>query len=142
VASLATGVFVTFDPGPLVADIPRDRLMAVLERANVVSLNERERSLVGDIDVELVVLRQGPQGATILPRGEQPLHVDAERLEHVVDTSGAGDVHMGAMLAGLAQGLAWPEAIRLANEAAAFAIVRRGPAAGPTMAELEEFRLR
>jgi sugar/nucleoside kinase (ribokinase family) len=141
VASLAAELFVAFDPGPLVGDIPRPRLQAILERANAVSLNEREGDLLGDIDADVVVLRQGERGATIHPRGEQPIHVDAVRLEHVVDTSGAGDVHMGAMLAGLAQGLAWPGAVRLANRAAAFAIARRGPAAGPTVAELEEFRL-
>jgi sugar/nucleoside kinase (ribokinase family) len=141
VSSVATELFVAFDPGPLVADIPRNRLMAVLGRADVLSLNERESSLLGNVDAELVVLRQGAGGATILPRGQEPIHVDAVRLAEVVDTSGAGDVHMGAMLAGLAQGLAWPDAVRLANRAAAFAIARRGPATGPTTAELEEFRV-
>jgi ribokinase len=141
VASLARGLFVAFDPGPLVADIPRSRLTAVLERADAVSLNERESNLLGDIDAEMLVLRQGAGGATIRPRGQEPVHVDAVHLAEVVDTSGAGDVHMGAMLAGLAQGLGWPEAVRLANRAAAFAIARRGPAAGPTQAELEDFRV-
>jgi sugar/nucleoside kinase (ribokinase family) len=141
VASLTAELFVAFDPGPLVADIPRGLLQAILERANAVSLNARESDLLGDIDVEVVVVRQGVGGATINPRGERPIHVDAVRVENAVDTSGAGDVHMGAMLAGLAQGLAWPGAVRLANQAAAFAIARRGPAAGPTVVELEEFRV-
>jgi sugar/nucleoside kinase (ribokinase family) len=139
VASLAPELFVAFDPGPLVADIPRGRLQAILERATAVSLNEREEGLLHEIGAEIVVLRQGARGATFLPRGGEPIHVDAVRLKHVVDTSGAGDVHVGAMLAGLAQGLPWPDAVRLANQAAAFAIARRGPATGPTMAELEEF---
>jgi len=141
VASLAADLFVAFDPGPLAGDIPRPRLQAIIERANAVSLNDREGDLLGEIDAEVVVLRQGAGGATIHPRGERPIHVDAVRLEHVVDTSGAGDVHVGAMLAGLAQGRAWPDAVRLANRAAAFAIARHGPGAGPTVAELEEFRL-
>jgi sugar/nucleoside kinase (ribokinase family) len=138
---LTAELFVAFDPGPLVADIPRGLLQAILERANAVSLNARESDLLGDIDVEVIMVRQGAGGATINPRGERPIHVDAVRVENAVDTSGAGDVHMGAMLAGLAQGLAWPGAVRLANQAAAFAIARRGPAAGPTVVELEEFRV-
>ena len=139
VAGLAAGLLVVFDPGPLVADIPADRLRGVLQRANVVSLNERESTSLGEIDVETVVLRQGSDGATIRRRGEPPAPVQAVRLESVADTSGAGDVHVGANLAGLARGLSWPDAVLLANRAAAYAVSRRGPASGPTDAELEDF---
>jgi sugar/nucleoside kinase (ribokinase family) len=56
-----------------------------------------------------------------------------------VDTSGAGDVHVGATIAALARGVGWPDAILLANRAAAYAVSRPGPAAGPTTKQLEEF---
>jgi ribokinase len=140
VAGLAGGLLVVFDPGPLVADIPPDRLGAVLRRADVVSLNERESKALGEIDVETIVLRQGGDGATVRRRGQPPVRLEALRLESVADTSGAGDVHVGANLAGLARGLGWTDAVQLANRAAAYAVSRRGPASGPTSAELENFQ--
>jgi sugar/nucleoside kinase (ribokinase family) len=57
----------------------------------------------------------------------------------VIDSTGAGDVHVGALLAGLARGLALPEATLFANRAAAYAVGQRGPAAGPTEKQLKEF---
>ena len=57
----------------------------------------------------------------------------------VVDTNGAGDTHTGAFLAALASGASWSEAVRRANGAAALSVTRRGPATGPTVAELELF---
>lgn len=139
VAGLPRGCFVAFDPGPLVADIPSDRLRPVLERADVVSLNERESKALGEIPVATVVIRQGADGAMLYRPGQAPAHIEAVRLASVVDTSGAGDVHVGANLAGLAMGMSWPEAVLLANRAAAYAVSRPGPASGPTTAELESF---
>jgi len=140
VAGLARGLLVVFDPGPLLSDIPPDRVRRILQRADVVSLNQRESERLGEVDVETVVHRQGAGGATVRRRGEPPVRVEAVRLESVADTSGAGDVHVGASLAGLARGLSWPDAVLLANRAAAYAVFRRGPASGPTDAELEDFR--
>ena len=139
VPGIPPDVFLAFDPGPLAGEIDRGLLQPLVERANLLSLNERESEALGHVDVETVVIRQGAAGATFQRRGEGPIHVDAVRLEKVADTSGAGDVHVGATLAGLARGLAWPEAVLLANRAAAFAVSRRGPASGPTDAELENF---
>jgi sugar/nucleoside kinase (ribokinase family) len=139
VRGLPGDLFVAFDPGPLVADVERRLLEPVLERANLVSLNERESKVLGEVDVETTVVRQGAGGATIHRRGQSAVRVDAVRLENVADTSGAGDVHVGANLAGLARGLSWPDAVLLANRAAAFAVSRRGPASGPTDEQLRNF---
>jgi len=139
VGTLAPDVFVAFDPGPLAADIETGLLRSVLARSAVVSLNERESEALGPIDAPTVVLRQGLRGATIRRRGEADVHVDAVALDIVADTSGAGDVHVGANLAALAMGLSWPDAVTLANRAAAYAVLRPGPASGPTTAELDNF---
>ncbi|MEP6759821.1 MAG: PfkB family carbohydrate kinase, partial [Sporichthyaceae bacterium] len=48
-----------------------------------------------------------------------------------VDTNGAGDVHVGAFLAALARGEDPVRAARSANEAAADAVTRLGPATAP-----------
>ncbi|MBI4941316.1 MAG: sugar kinase, partial [Actinobacteria bacterium] len=54
----------------------------------------------------------------------------------VVDTNGAGDVHTGALLAGLSRGLALPAAAALGNAAAAVSVTRAGANSGPTDADL------
>ncbi len=146
VAALRRGLVVVMDPGPLVADIKEDRLAAVLQRTDILSLNEREVAVLGGVDALMktirpdatVVVRQGARGATIHTAGSQPAAIPSVAVQ-AVDTSGAGDVHVGANLAGLARGLAWPEAVLFANRAAAYAVSRHGPAAGPTDRELTAF---
>ena len=108
---LPADVFVAFDPGPLAADIETGLLQSVLARAALVSLNERESEALGPIDAPTIVLRQGRRGATIHRRGEADVHVDAVPLGSIADTSGAGDVHVGANLAALAMGVSWPDAV-------------------------------
>ena len=146
-AALAPNLVVVLDPGPLVADIESSRLAAVLGRVDVLSLNKREleglgglRQVTGRVrPATTVILREGPDGATIHRAGSSPEQVPSVRVQ-AVDTSGAGDVHVGATLAGLARGMSWPDAVLFANRAAAYAVSRSGPAAGPTDAELEKFR--
>jgi len=139
VRGLPPDVLVAFDPGPLAADIEAGLLQSVFARAALVSLNERENEALGPIDAPTIVLREGPRGATIHRRGEPDVHVDAVAVDSVADTSGAGDVHVGATLAALAMGLSWPDAVLLANRAAAYSVSRAGPASGPTAAELDNF---
>jgi len=146
VATLASGLVVVLDPGPLVADIEAGRLATALRRVDILSLNRRELDALGGLKPVMslvrreatVVLREGPDGAAIHRAGSRPLTVPSVPVK-AVDTSGAGDVHVGANLAGLARGMTWPDAVRLANRAAAYAVSRPGPAAGPTDEELREF---
>lgn len=122
VENLPDSAFVAFDPGPLAAEIAPDRLAPVLARADLVSLNEREAGLLdlrGLRPDAVVVVRQGAQGATIHRAGAQPVLVPATPLSTVANTTGAGDTHVGANLAGLSRGLDWPEAVLFANRAAA-----------------------
>ena len=143
VAQLEPGVTVVLDPGPFAADIPAETLAAVLRRTGILSLNEREAKVLGAMALvganSTVIQRRGPGGATIHRAGAKPESIAAVPVPDPVDTSGAGDVHVGAMLAGLARGLDWSEAVLLANRAAAYAVSRRGPAAGPTDAQLQDF---
>jgi sugar/nucleoside kinase (ribokinase family) len=147
VATLRPDLMVVLDPGPIVGDIEAGRLAAVLHRVDILSLNQREADAIGGLDAVMrlirpaatVVLRLGARGATIHTATSEPLSIAPVEVA-AVDTSGAGDVHVGANLAGLARGLSWPDAVLFANRAAAFAVSRHGPAAGPTDQELEEFR--
>jgi len=122
VAALRREVFVAFDPGPLAGEIPRDRLEPVLERADLVSLNEREAGILGAEAIParaVVVVRRASRGATVRSPGAEDVDLPALKIDGASNTSGAGDTHVGATLAGLARGLSRPDAVLFANQAAA-----------------------
>jgi sugar/nucleoside kinase (ribokinase family) len=156
VDALAPGPLLALDPGPLVLDIPADRLARVLARTGLFTMNQREaRLLAGDsalVGVELLsavrrglslapdavlVVREGSAGcvATGGPRGSTVRTVEAPRVA-AVDTTGAGDTHTGVLLAALAQDVDLADALALATRAAAMSVTRLGPATAPTAAEL------
>ena len=161
VRSLPAGCRVVLDPGPMVADIPSDLLAQVLTRAQIVSLNRREAGLVGGVTSagddpvdqlwhaavrsawplapdRLLVIRDGARGCTASggELGAETLVVPAPVVQ-AVDTTGAGDIHTGVLMAGLLQGRSLLEAARRANVAAAFSVTVPGPAAAPTRSELD-----
>lgn len=146
VAGLRRGLLVVVDPGPLAADIDPERLSAVLTRTSVLTLNQREARALGGQDKvkrrlppeSTLIVRQGAAGVTVCAGDHEPFTVPSVKVT-AIDTSGAGDVHVGATIAALARGMGWPDAILLANRAAAYAVSRPGPAAGPTDRQLEEF---
>jgi sugar/nucleoside kinase (ribokinase family) len=142
---LPEDVVVVLDPGPLVADIPAGLLDTVLARLTWLSLSVREAALLtGETEAESVartvferaptlsglVVRDGPRGCDVYSRGGAAEHVGAPTVV-AVDTNGAGDVHVGAFLAALARGEDPVRAARSANEAAAVAVTRLGPATAP-----------
>jgi sugar/nucleoside kinase (ribokinase family) len=152
VAALPAGIVVAFDPGPLVADIATDLLEPVLARTDWLSLNRREAHLLtGSDDPPTasaalagrlapgagVVLRPGADGCLLRESDGAETPIPVPRVD-AVDTNGAGDVHVGAFLAALSGGLDPIAACRRANAAAAFAVARFGPAAAPTLAELDD----
>ena len=140
------------DPGPLVAEIPGERLERVLSRTDLVSLNAREMGLLtGATNLPgaasrlvprlapggWVVARAGAQGCWIASESQPPWHVPA-RPARALDTTGAGDAHVATLLARLAAGDDMRTAARVANIATSIAVERTGPATGPTTRELEE----
>jgi sugar/nucleoside kinase (ribokinase family) len=144
-------VAVIVDPGPLVAEIPRPVLDPVLARADWWSCNEREARLLTGLAEPAaaaaalaartgrtggVVVRTGPDGALLAAGDRTPVVVPTFPVA-VVDTNGAGDAHVGAFAAALAQGLDPVAAVRRANAAAALAVTRRGPATAPTADEVD-----
>lgn len=138
---------VLLDPGPLVEDIPAGTLRAVLERADWLSCNAAEaQQLTGLPAPEAarqltrhglgVVIRLGPRGC-LVSTGQQAAAVPGFRTP-AVDTTGAGDAHVGAFMAAIAAGHGPVAAARRANACAALAIARRGPATAPTLAEVNQ----
>jgi len=141
------------DPGPLVAEIPRERLERALSRTDIVSLNARELGLLtGSTDLPdaakrlaprlapggWVVARAGAQGCWLASNTHSPWHLPA-RPTRAIDSTGAGDAHVAALIARLAAGDDIRRAAYVANVAASIAIERYGPATAPTAQELAEF---
>lgn len=136
------------DPGPLIGDIPREVLDPVLAHTTALSLSAAELAALGEVpDRRLglwpllpadasVLVRVGAAGVWVHQRDADPVHIPAFPTA-VVDTTGAGDAHAGALLASLADGLDIMSAARRANAAASFAVGRLGSATGPATEQLD-----
>jgi sugar/nucleoside kinase (ribokinase family) len=142
VSAVPAGTLVVLDPGPLVGDIEPALLDTVLARTTWLSLNGREAQLVtGEPDPEEavaallrrapglagVVVRLGARGALVGRPGTTPVAVPGVPVAEVVDTNGAGDVHVGTFVAALAAGADPVAAAVAANGAAAASVSRPGP---------------
>jgi sugar/nucleoside kinase (ribokinase family) len=149
--TLSADHLLVIDPGPLVAEIPPERLALILARTNILSLNTREIHLLTGASTipeatkllarrlapgGFVVARVGEQGCWIASEAQAPLHIPG-RPAQVADTTGAGDAHVAALLARLAAGDDLRTAAYAANVAASLASERLGPATGPTVEELQ-----
>lgn len=135
VATRPRGAPLVVDPGPLVTDIAAGVLSGVLGRTTLLTLNRREAALLTGYDEPrevagavrdrlapdaLLVVRDGARGAHVTGGAldDELVHVPAHQVG-VVDTTGAGDVHTGALIAALASGVGPGSAVRRANAAAA-----------------------
>ena len=129
---------IVFAPGPVICQIDKEVIDAILAMKPIVHLNDKElldftkektideglKSL-NDITDNLVIVTQGADGATYFD-GLNIKHIDGVKGE-VVDTIGAGDSHIGGVLSGLSQGMSIDSAIKLANQVAALVVGVKGP---------------
>lgn len=128
---------VVFAPGPRIEHLPEHLLMQLYSYSPILHLNEYEsRLLSGHEDVALavrqlytltnqtVVVTLGDRG-TVYFDGETLEYVDAYSAS-VVDTIGAGDSHVGGILAGLSQQQSFVEAIDFANFVASQVVATTG----------------
>ncbi len=141
---------VCYDPGPLGHTLPDQVVEAVRRRVDWWSCNEREAALgTGRADPATaaakllarlrggnVVVRLGMSGCLVARRESALVHVPGVQVR-IVDTTGAGDAHFGAFIAGLAAGRDAETAARRANVVAALTVTRRGPATSPTAEETD-----
>jgi sugar/nucleoside kinase (ribokinase family) len=92
-------------------------------------------ALLRDI-VPYLVVTMSAAGAMIVPRGQQPIRIQAEPVATVVDTTGAGDQFAAGFLFGLTHGYDLPQSGRIAALAAAEVISHMGPRPARSLAEL------
>ena len=152
---LAHSVHVSFDPGPLLGDIPAELMHALLPRLNLWTSNRLEAQILTGTQTLaqallalqgrlardcLKVIRDGAQGCWISdPHGQ---HALAGFSVQAVDSNGAGDAHTGVLIAALMAGQSPVDAARRANAGAAIAVTRRGPATAPHDHEIDAFMAR
>ena len=75
------------------------------------------KKLLETLGLEAAVITLDRHGALLLEKGKKPLSVPTVARE-VYDVSGAGDMVLAALAGARANGIGWPDAVRLANAAA------------------------
>jgi D-beta-D-heptose 7-phosphate kinase/D-beta-D-heptose 1-phosphate adenosyltransferase len=111
-------------------------LASGIEIADDRSLFAASRRLLDTVAIEKLLITCGKEGMVLFERGVEPLKVGT-RARQVYDVSGAGDTVAATLSLGLAAGLSYPDAIRVANAAAGIVVGKVGTAA-VTRAELHE----
>jgi ribokinase len=146
----AAGLAVVLNPSPF-----RDGARELLRLVDVLLVNEGEaaallgvaedatpdalRDGLAALGVTRAVVTRGADGCVVVDGDSEPVAVPAVRVD-AVDTTGAGDAFMGALLLRLADGDALLDAARFAVGVGAFAASRAGAQASyPTPAELAAF---
>jgi ribokinase len=114
--------------------------LAIVNRGEAIELGARDDPFAAaralrEAGVGAVALTLGAAGAALVA-GDGERRAPAPRIA-AIDAVGAGDVFCGALIAARAGGRAWSEALRIAVDAAAIAVTRRGAQSSfPTRAEM------
>ena len=127
-----------FAPGPVIGQIEPFVKAALFALHPILHLNETEaKEASGELEAEkaarnlyrrtgnLVIITLGAEGA--LYDDGNGVHRIPSRAAEVVDTIGAGDSHLGAVIGGLSRGYSIESAIRFANCVAAEIVSIQGP---------------
>ena len=104
--------------------------------ADIVKISEEEHAFLGELPTcKLLVITQGEKGC-IVQTAARSFHVPGVAAS-VVDTTGAGDAFVAAMLQSIVEQRSLEEIFARANKAGAMAVTRKGAMTGlPTAEEL------
>jgi len=120
-AARQAGVTTVLNPAPT-----RALSDALLADVDYLVPNESEAEKLGEVLFEgTAIVTQGEHGALVLRPGAPDRHVPAFEVE-VVDTTAAGDVFCGVLVAALGGGATLPEALRRASAGGALACTIAG----------------
>ena len=149
---LSKDTVLSFDPGMLYVQKGFDELRPILERTDILLINESELRLlcknddasikdlvIGflDLGIETVVVKQGSKGVYAINNGEE-CQVDSYECD-VVDTTGAGDSFNSGFLYSYLKGFDLEKSCKIANWVASRAIGGFGMEKFPSLKEFEEF---
>ena len=94
---------------------------------NEQALEDKGAALLGQLDIDALLITRSEQGMTLLRKGVRELHLPA-RAREVFDVTGAGDTVISVLAAALAAGENLPEAVAMANIAAGIVVGKLGTA--------------
>jgi len=149
---LSQDTLLSFDPGMLYVQKGFDELKPILDRTNILLINESELRLLCnnsnasikelainflDLGIETVVVKQGSEGVYAISDDEE-CQVDAYSC-NVVDTTGAGDSFNSGFLYSFLRGYNLEKSCKIGNWVASKAIEGFGMEKFPSLKELEEF---
>ena len=130
---------ICYAPGPRAVHIEREKTERLYRLHPMLHINEREATeLSGEADYikaarklqektdNTVIITLGEKGAYCLEKDGTEYQVPVEQVNQVVDTIGAGDAHIGTVLACLTNGWALRDAITYANRVSAAVIGVQG----------------
>lgn len=126
-----------FAPGPRIMKIPKSRMEKLLALSPILHLNQTEalaysqkntieeaaRALYAQSKAPLIITL-GANGC-IQHDGNSFLHIPANKVD-IVDTIGAGDSHIAAIMAARSLSYPWQSALQIANETSASILQHKG----------------
>lgn len=132
----AAGIPFVFDPGQGLPMFNGEELLAFIDQASWVAVNDYEGRMLCDRTglslaeisrrVKGLIVTLGEQGCDVW-EGGQAVRVAGLAAEAVVDPTGCGDAFRAALLHGLAQGWPLQRCAQLGNRMGALKIAVRGP---------------
>jgi adenosine kinase len=129
------GIPFMFDPGQGMPMFSGEELLAFVEQASYVAVNDYEGKLLEERTgrklediaqkVEALILTRGAEGSVIYAGGKR-LDIPCARAAQVVDPTGCGDAYRAGLLHGIAAGFDWAKTGRLAALMGAIKVASRG----------------
>lgn len=140
----ARGVKVAYSAAPFEAEAVRKVLtdldLLLLNAVEAAQLCEALGTTLDALPVKAVCVTHGAKGAVWHDLAGKTAQEQPAFKVTPVDTTAAGDTFAGYLVAGLAEGMTPPQALRLAAGASALKVTRAGTAAAiPTRAEVDAF---
>ena len=127
-----------FDPGQELPLLSGEELLHCAKLAHVLTLNQYEAelftertghapdTLVGQGQLQAVVMTQGAGGSVVYLADQTSLHVAAAPISQAVDPTGCGDAFRAGVLYGLQQGWPWLSILQFASVLGAIKIEHQG----------------
>lgn len=107
--------------------VPNETEFEMLTGTRPTDIEQARRGAFGLISkgIGAVVITLGERGAFLIEKG-RTTHLPGERVDNVVDTTGAGDAFCGALAVCVGRGMSLRESVKVANKAGAHAVTVLG----------------
>lgn len=89
-------------------------------------LSEKLVKLINQDNVNLVIITMGSKGCLYSSKSTGTSFQASEKVENVVDTTGAGDTFFGGVVSQLSKGSTIPQAVKFATKASSLVIQKKG----------------